>query len=283
MNKNNITIYTPESSLRNPVHMMRKMFRDLMASRDLAWQLAMRDIKSQYRQTALGLIWAFIMPVANASAWLFIQRAGIVTMKDTSIPYPVYVFTGTIVWAIFMDAIRSPLEQTYAARPMLAKINFPREALIVSGTYQVAFNGAIKILVLFAVILFMGARPDWRIVFFPLAMLSLILAGTAFGLVITPVGMLYTDIGKGLPLLLQFLMYITPVVFPMPASGWASTLFHLNPITPLIITARNLLTGSTVAVLGSFIIVNCAMVFLLSMMWIIYRVAMPILIERMNA
>jgi lipopolysaccharide transport system permease protein len=49
MNKPEITIYTPESSLRNPAHMVRAMFRDLLSSRELAWQLALRDIKAQYR------------------------------------------------------------------------------------------------------------------------------------------------------------------------------------------------------------------------------------------
>jgi lipopolysaccharide transport system permease protein len=50
-----VTIYTPESSLRNPARMVRSMVRDLLASRELAWQLAVRDIRAQYRQTALGV------------------------------------------------------------------------------------------------------------------------------------------------------------------------------------------------------------------------------------
>ncbi len=49
----NITIYTPESSLTKPSRMFREMFADLLRSRELAWQLAVRDIKAQYRQAAL--------------------------------------------------------------------------------------------------------------------------------------------------------------------------------------------------------------------------------------
>ncbi|MDY0313209.1 MAG: ABC transporter permease [Desulfobacterales bacterium] len=159
------------------------------------------------------------------------------------LPYPVYVFTGTMIWAIFMDAVNAPLQQTIAAKHMLAKINFPREALVVSGIYQTLFNGAIKIALLLAALLFLGIHPDWRLAWFPLGIVSLILAGTALGLLLTPVGVLYTDIGKSLPLLLQFLMYLTPVVFPMPADGWAALLFRLNPMTPLVLTTRDWLTG----------------------------------------
>jgi lipopolysaccharide transport system permease protein len=278
-----VTVYTPESSLRNPARMVRAMFRDLLASRELAWQLAVRDIRAQYRQTALGLLWAFILPLANTGAWLFIQSTGIVTIQGTELPYAVYVFTGTMLWAIFMDAVNAPLQQTIAAKPMLAKINFPREGLIISGIYQALFNAGIKIGVLLLALLLLGVLPGWQLVFLPLAVLSLVLAGTALGLVVTPVGMLYTDIGKGLPLLLQFLMYLTPVVFPMPTSGWAAAVFEANPLTPLILVSRDLLTGMPPELLGGFLLVNAATVALLGLMWVVYRAAMPILIERMSA
>ena len=99
---------------------------------------------------------------------------------------------------------------------MLAKINFPREALMVSGIYKVLFNGAIKIALLLAALMILGVYPGWSIVWFLFGVLSLILAGTALGLLITPVGLLYSDVGKSLPLLLQFLMYLTPVVGNTP-------------------------------------------------------------------
>lgn len=282
MNDIKVTIYTPESSLRNPAGLLREMLHDLLAGRELAWQLALRDIKAQYRQAALGLLWAFIIPLAHTAVWLFMQGSGIITVQATALPYPVYVFTGTILWAIFMDAVNAPLQQTLAAKPMLAKINFPREALVLSGIYQTLFNAAIKVGVLLAALLLMGVAPGWGLLLFPFAVLALVLAGTALGLLVTPVGMLYSDIGKGLPLLLQFLMYLAPVVFPMPSDGWAATLFECNPLTPLILTARDWLTGFAPEYLGAFLLVNLAMLALLGAMWVIYRAALPIFIERMG-
>jgi lipopolysaccharide transport system permease protein len=263
--------------------MLRHMFGDFMAGRELAWQLALRDIKAQYRQTVLGLLWAFMLPLANTATWLFVQSSGIVTIQTTSLSYPVYVFTGTILWAIFMDAVNAPLQQTDAARPMLAKINFPRESLVLSGIYQTLFNAGIKLAVLLVALLIMGVAPGTGLALLPIAVFSLILAGTALGLLLTPVGMLYADIGKGLPLLMQFFMYLTPVVFPMPSGGVARTLFELNPLTPLILTARDLLTGFSPQYLEAYLAVNVGMFLLLLLVWVVYRAAMPILIERMSA
>lgn len=278
-----VTVYTPESSLASPAKMLRKMFHDLVAGRELAWRLAVRDIRAQYRQAFLGILWAFILPLANTVTWVFLSKAGIVSVSGTSLPYPAYVFTGTMLWAIFMDALNAPLQQVNASKGMLAKLNFPREALIVSGIYQTLFNAGIKIALLLGALAIMGITPGWGLLLFPLGIASLVLTGTAIGLLLTPVGILYGDVGRAVPLLMQFLMYVTPVVFPMPKEGWAALLFMANPLTPLVLTARDWLTGQTPEFIGYFLAVNLAAVCLLLVVWVVYRLAMPILVERMSA
>lgn len=278
-----VTVYTPASALQSPRKLFAEMVRDLWAGRELAWRLAVRDISARYRQTALGLLWAFILPVANTFVWVWLNSSGIIAVGATDLPYPVYVFTGTMLWAIFMDAANAPLRQTAAAKPMLAKINFPREALIVSGIYQTLFDAAIKLAVLLPAIMLMGVKSDATILLFPVALISLILVGTALGLLVTPVGMLYGDIGKSLPLLMQFLMYLSPVVFAIPATGWAATLLQANPLTPLIITGRAWLTSTSTDQLGYFVAINALSLAALIVVWIVYRVSMPILVERMSA
>jgi homopolymeric O-antigen transport system permease protein len=278
-----INVYTPDSSLGNPLILARDMFRDLFTSRELAWRLAVRDIRAQYRQTALGILWAFFLPLANTATWVFLSRTGIISVGETGLPYSVYVFTGTMIWAVLTDAVTAPLRQTNAARAMLAKLNFPREALIVSGIYQTLFNGGIKIALLMGVLLMLGINPGWKVLLFPLSILSLVLVGTAVGLLLTPVGMLYTDVGQALPLLMQFLMYASPVVFPMPTEGWAATLLKINPLTPLVLNARGWLVGSPSEFVGHFLAVNLVALGLLLVVWVAYRLAMPILIERMSA
>ena len=283
MNEPVVNVYTPDSSLCHPLTLAGQMFRDLIASRGLASRLAVRDISAQYRQAFLGILWAFFLPLANTVTWVFLSRAGIVSVGETAMPYAAYVFTGTMLWAILLDAINAPLRQTNAARAMLAKLNFPREALVVSGIYLTLFNGGIKIALLIGALVTLGLNSGWHVLLLPFGVLSLILVGTALGLLITPVGMLYTDVGLALPLLMQFLMYASPVVFPMPKEGWAATLFTINPLTPLIVTTRDWAAGSSPEFLGYFLAVNAAALVLLFVVWVAYRLAMPILIERMSA
>jgi lipopolysaccharide transport system permease protein len=259
------------------------MVADLLEGRELAWRLAVRDISAQYRQSALGILWAMITPLSTTLVWLFLSTANLVQVATTDIPYPIFVFSGTLLWSILTDALNAPLAQVNANKPLLAKLNFPREALILSGIYQTLFNAAIKIGILLLVLPFLGVHPGWAGLLIPVGVLALVLMGTAVGLVLTPLGVLYGDIGRGIPLITQFLMYLSPVVFPLAITGWTSQVMRLNPLTPLILNSRAWFTGQPPQLLGAWFLVTGAAAIVLIIAWIIYRMAMPILIERMSA
>ena len=175
--------------------MLRDIFHDLADGRELAWRQMVRDINAQYRQAYLGILWAFILPLANTLVWIFLSKAGVVNISTTSVPYPLYVFIGTMLWAILMESINSPLQQVNTAKSMLAKLNFPREALILSGIYQTLFNASIKVALMLVMLIPYGINPGWSVLLFPIGIFSLVLVGTALGMLITPLGMLYSDIG----------------------------------------------------------------------------------------
>jgi lipopolysaccharide transport system permease protein len=275
--------YTPASPLAQPGLLWREMRHDLWAGRELAWRLAVRDISAQYRQSVLGILWALINPLTTTAVWLFLSTSRLVQVAETGIPYPVFVFTGTLLWSILIDAFNAPLVQVNGNRALLAKINFPREALILTGIYQTLFNAAIKIGILLLVLPFVGVHAGWGALLIPVGVFALVLTGTALGLAITPVGVLYGDIGRGIPLITQFLMYLSPVVFPLATTGWTATLMRLNPLTPLILNARAWFTGQPAQLLGEWALAVGGSALLLLLVWLVYRLAMPILIERMSA
>ncbi len=269
--------------MRSPRKLIKEMWTDLLASRELAWRLAVRDTNAQYRASFLGYIWAFLLPLVNTLTWIFLNASGIVRIADTGLPYPVYVFTGTMLWQIFTEALQSPLNEIGAAKAMLAKLNFPRESLILSGILKSLLNAGIKITLLVPGIMILGIYPDWHLLLFPFAVLSIILVGNIIGLFLSPIGVLYSDIGKSIPILTQFLMFVTPVVFAMPEEGLSATIFQYNFMTPLIMTARDWLTGSGTEWLFYFLMVNGVAIIVLMVAWIIYKITMPIIIERMSA
>lgn len=278
-----VTIYSPEPVIRQPFKLLHDMFSDLSNARQLAARLAIRDISAQYRQTFLGYIWAFILPLVNTATWLFLSSSGIVRLADTGMPYTVYVLSGTMLWQIFTESLQSPLQEVGGAKAMLAKLNFPREALILSGILKTLFNAGIKMVLLIPAIVLLGVYPDWHIIFFPFGVLSIMLVGLTIGLALSPIGMLYTDISKAIPIVTQFAMYVTPVVFMMPTSGITAKIFEYNFMTPLIQNARNWLTATPVDSIGSLMTIISFSLVLFFFSWIAYRITMPRIIERMSS
>lgn len=277
------TVYSAESSILKPKQLFSDMWADLVGSKDLALQLAKRDISAQYRQSYLGYLWAFITPLMNSIIWIFLQKTGVVKMEDTGIPYPVYVFSGTLLWQIFTESITSPISQINAAKGLLSKLNFPREALILGGVYKVLFNALIKMLVLIPILFYYKIVPDWTVVFFPFAILSIVSLGVSVGLFLTPIATLYSDINRALPMVMQALMYFSPVVFIIPTAGKMAHLFKLNLTTPLLLTARDFLTAGNLEWLNYFIGVSLISLILLVFAWLLFRITMPVLIERMSS
>jgi len=117
----------------------------------------------------------------------------------------------------------------------------------------------------------------------PVAILILILLGMAIGLLLTPLGTLYTDIGQGLTVVTSFWFFLTPVIYPPPQSFPYSLLTTLNPVSPILMGARDLLTKGVFTNIGPFLVVSILAIITLFIAWMIYRIALPIIIERMSA
>jgi lipopolysaccharide transport system permease protein len=277
-----ITVYTPESQLRNPVEFLRSMFRDLLASRELAWRLFLRDTRARYRNSLLGYVWVFIPPLAAALPFIFLKSQGVIKMAETPLPYGAYAMIGTIIWQIFVDALNSPLQATSGAMGMMTRINFPRESIFLSGLMQVGLSFAVRFLLLVLVFIWYGIIPPFTAIFFPVGMLALVLTGLVTGLLLTPLSLLYGDVQRLLIFIVPAWMLLTPVLYPVPQTGLAGIVVAMNPLTPLVTSTRNWLTLGMTSNLGGFITVTALMMILLVLAWMVYRVALPHIIARLG-
>ena len=103
------------------------------------------------------------------------------------------------------------------------------------------------------------------------------------GILLTPISILYGDVQQGLPMILHLLFYLTPIVYSPPEAGLGAILAKYNPVSPLIQFTRELITTGKVINLEPSIIVSSVTVIMLLVGWLLYRIAMPHLVERMAA
>lgn len=274
-------VLSARSILAQPGRLIREMARDLVAARELAWRLLVRNLSAAYRRTVLGYFWAFLPPLFTTATFVFLRRQGVVDFGATALPYVVFVLTGSLLWQTFFEALNAPLKMANQSRTMLAKIRFPREALILAGIGEVLFNFAVRMVILVPCLWWFGVTPSASILLAPFGVLSLIGLGTVLGVILLPFGVLYEDVEKGLPLIGGIWMFLTPVVYPAPTEGMAQVLFYLNPVSPLLEQTRLWLTGGSSIHLGLVLLLSLTVLALGLFGWVLYRVSLPHLIARL--
>lgn len=152
-----------------------------------------------------------------------------------------------------------------------------------AGIGEVLFNFAIRMLLLIAVFVWFGLPLPDTILLVPFGLFSLVCLGLMIGIILTPLGVLYADVGRAVMFATLLWFFLTPVVYPMPRQGIGAFLATWNPVSPLLLTTREWMTTGMSSQLPGFIVVSLISFILLLFGWLLYRIAMPHIIARMSA
>ena len=277
-----VTVYSSESPLRHPARLISEVCSDLWRCRELIWILFTRDLKAQFRQSIFGYLWLFLPIIATTLVWMFLSSMRVIQVADTGVPYPVYVLLGSLIWGVFAASVSQPLNSFHDSRSVFTRLNVPPEAFILSGVAKIIFELLVKMCVLIPAIAFFGVAPAATAWLFPVGMACTVIVGLSLGLILVPIGSLYSDVSRAVTTLLSFGMYLAPVVFPPPESGWTAVVVSNNPLTAMIMTSRDWLTVGHSEYLSMMVGTTIAGILLLMLGLIVLRVVLPHLVERMG-
>ncbi len=274
-------VYSADSQLRAPRRFASELRADLRVAPAVAWRLFLHSLRAGYRRSWLGYVWLLLPPLAMAATWVYLTRARVLDVGPTEMPYTLYVLTGVLLWQVFAEALNSPLQQLSAARSILTKSRTPHEALLLAGIIDVYFNFALRAAVLLPVFIWLNPGWGWSVLLAPAGVAALALLGFSLGLLLSPAGLLSRDVSRGLNLFVGFWFFLTPVIYPPPARWPASLLTTLNPVAPLLVTARRWLAGVQAAPARGFGWVVALSLVCFALGWLCYRLARPHLVARL--
>jgi lipopolysaccharide transport system permease protein len=236
-----------------------------------------------YRRTIFGYLWAFLPPLLAALTFLVLRKGGITSGKELAIPYALWVLCGAFIWQTFADSITTPMRLVIQAKPMLTKISFPREALLLAAVGEVIFNFLIRMLVLGVALLWFRVLPGWQVFLLPLPVIALIGLGLMISVICIPGALLFQDFEKGIPLVLPFAMVLSGAVVPLHQHGLTGALAVWNPAYPLLETCRAWITGQPAEHLSQCVWIIAGTVVLLFFGWCLYRISMPHVVSRIGS
>lgn len=277
-----IVVYSRNKSHIKPWRVTAEVASDLYRCRELIWILFTRDLKAQYRQSVLGYVWLFVPMVSTTIVWMFLSSTRVIQVAETAIPYPAYVLLGSMIWGIFLSSVNQPLSSFNQGTQVFMKLKVPPEAFILAGMSHIAFDACIRCLLLIPVFFVLKIAPAATFWLFPMGLIGAGLLGMSIGVLMIPLASLYHDVSRLVSTSLQFVMYLTPVVYPPPKSGWAATLIQWNPLTHVIVSARDWLT---LGFSDSNLIFAGVMLGSLLLLWVgmlALRAVLPHLVERMG-
>jgi lipopolysaccharide transport system permease protein len=252
-------------------------------SRELAWQLFLRDIRQRYRQSVLGVIWVIIPPIITTLIFIVLNDRKILNIPPTDIPYPIYVMIGTLLWQVFSESVTTPLKQFESCTPIMIKINMPREAPILSSVWQLLFFLGMQSLVAFGAFIYFDLPLTGAMLLAIPLIFILMIMGMAVGVLLIPLGALYKDVGESIGIVLRFLFFLTPIVYPPPTSWPYSLLVQWNPVSPLVMGARDLITKGEIVEVMPVLIVSGGVFLLAGLALLLFRISIPIVLERLGA
>jgi lipopolysaccharide transport system permease protein len=219
--------------------------KDAFGFSELLYYFAWRDIKVRYKQTILGFAWVLLQPIALMSIMVFIFGTKF-NMTSASIEYPVFVLSGLIFWNAFSSSVNYASSSMISQANIIKKIYFPRILIPISGILVSLFDLLITLFLFFVVSFYYDEGIDFLVLIWclPLALMLQVLASTAISLWASALTVKFRDFKFIIPISLQLLMFVSPIIFPLQlfSEEWIRYLLALNPMVAPIETFRMMFT-----------------------------------------
>lgn len=271
-----VVIYSAESRARAWSAVLRDMASGMRHGRYTAYRLALKDVKGAYAKSVFGLLWDLADPLMFGAIFYFLMLAGVISPGKLSVPYPLYVTYGMLLYLTITESWLASLRLFQNSRALMAQVKIPPEALILSVFFRAAFNSSFRILVLAVFSITMGAFSPLGFAKFLACYPLLILAGMALGLFLAPFNAVYNDVERVVRLIILPLRFASPVFF---AFG-SKKLILINPVAVLLTNLRDVATANTFYDFPALCAWSAALAMLFLFGWFIFHLSVPVLAER---
>jgi len=245
-------------------------WRDIWRYRELFFFLAWRDILVRYKQTAIGITWSILRPLATMLVFTVVFGK-LAKLPSNGVPYPIMVFTGMLPWQFFANSLTESSNSLLSNANLLTKVYFPR-LIVPAGTILVNLvDFFISCIVLSGLMVWYSYVPDMKILLLPVFLLLASFASFGAGLWLSALNVKYRDFRYVVPFLVQFGLYISPVGFSsaIVPEEWRFFYF-LNPMVGVIDGFRWVILGDTFPVYWQGLMMSAALTLLLFISGLLY-------------
>jgi lipopolysaccharide transport system permease protein len=208
--------------------------RELWGYRDLALTFAQRDIQLRYRQTALGIGWALIRPLAAAVVFtlLFGEAVGV---ASEGLPYATFVLSGLALWGFVAAGTEAAGAALVDDPDMVTRVWFPRLLAPIGAVLPGLLDLLVALGAMVVLMVVQGVGPGIAVLTAPLWVLAAALLAFGAGSLLCALSVRFRDVKETFPYMVQLWFFATPVVFAASiVEGTGRWVLAANPACGLI-------------------------------------------------
>ena len=241
-----VVTYEPDNSLKKGyLAIFKEIYSELKWNKWLTYQLFKRNFLGMYKQSFVGVFWAFLVPFISVGTFIILNRAGILNVGEIGVPYPIFALLGLAIWQIFSTGLVASANSLAAAGSMITKINFSKKSLVIATMGKPIITLILQLALVGILFAVYGILPHKEIFLVPLVLIPILLFTIGLGFILSLFNAFVKDVGNGLSVIITFLMLLTPVLYAKPRTGFLMHLTRINPMYYFISGARDLvLEGS---------------------------------------
>ena len=236
-----IARYRPNNSLHHGyASLIAGIFRELRDNKWLTFQLFKRDLFAVYKQSFLGLLWAVINPTIQVSMFVLLSKSKVFDVGDIKVPYPIFAILGTSMWTLFSTSLTAATNSIVAAGSMISKISFSRKSLVIASVAQSGVPFLVQVCLLALLFAFFHRAPSAGVLLVPVMAIPIVLLSMGFGFMLAVANAVVRDVGTALVVVLNFVLWLTPIMYAKPPSGPIGVASRYNPIYYLVKVPRDM-------------------------------------------
>lgn len=237
-----------------------KYLTEVWGSRELLFNLVSRDVRGKFKRTVFGQLWSLVNPLALMLIYTFVFGLIFRSNPPPGDPsgldvFPLWLLCGLLPWTFFSSVVSSSAGSLVANSGLIQKVSFSRVVLPLSTVGASAYNWAFEMAVLLVALIIAGSfvLPWLPLLIVAMALLALFAAGV--GLLFSIFTVYFRDTEYLLGILLQFWLYLTPIIYPISLVAGESAklggllgtpvtllgIYDLNPMVHFVAIFRNLI------------------------------------------
>lgn len=224
-----------------------RSIRDVWSYRELLSSLVRRELKARYKDSSLGFVWSLLRPLAQLL--IYYVALGKFLGAQRAIPdYAIFVFTGLTAWQLFSEVVTAGTGSVVANGGLVKKIYLPREVFPLSVVGSALFNFFVQLVILVIATFAVGSPPSgWRMLYFPLGALVLIVYATALAFLLSALNVYLRDIQHLVEILILVLFWTTPTVYSWQqahhylGNGLGGAIYDGNPLAASVLAFQQAL------------------------------------------